>query len=51
MADILSAFAQWVGMLFSTEIVEGLTFGSFLLLMLILAGVGLILRTFWGGNQ
>lgn len=51
MADILSAFGQWVGLLFSAEIVEGLTFGSFLLLILILAGVGLILRTFWGGNE
>lgn len=51
MADILSAFGQWVGMLFSTEIVEGLTFGSFLLLLFILSGVGLILKTFWGGNE
>ena len=51
MADILTSFGQWVGMLFSLEIVEGLTFGSFLLLLFILAGIGLILKTFWGGNE
>ena len=51
MADIITAFGNWVGSLFGAEIAPGFTFGGFLLLMLILSGVGLILRTFWGGSE
>jgi len=39
MADIISAFCSCF------------SFGSFLLLMFILSGVGIILKTFWGGQE
>ena len=51
MSDIISAFGSWIGALFSAQIAPGFSFGSFLLLMFILAGVGIILKTFWGGSE
>lgn len=50
MGEILAAFGGWVTSLFGLEIAPGLTFGGFFLLILIIGGIGVILKTFWGGD-
>lgn len=50
MGDILSALGGWISSLFGLEIVPGISFGGFFLLTLIIGGIGIILRVFWGGD-
>lgn len=50
MGEILAAFSGWVSSLFSAQIAPGLSFGGFFVLMLILSGIGLVLKLFWGGD-
>lgn len=50
MGEILEALSGWVSSLFTAPIAPGVSFGGFLVLMLILSGIGLVLKLFWGGD-
>ena len=48
MSSVIGALSGWVSSLLSAPIAPGLTFGSFLVIMFVISGMGLIIKNFAG---
>lgn len=48
MGSIIGALGGWISSLMSAPIAPGLTFGSFVIIVFVISGIGLILKNFAG---